>query len=212
MKMPPFIPPQLARLMEAPPGGPGWVHEVKFDGYRMQMRVEKGRAILRTRKALDWTERFPQKIAKDGATLPDCIIDGEICALNKQGASDFGLLQTALSDQKTGGLVYYIFDCLFADGTDLRKQPLSARKEVLEELLKHAGGTKRLRFVPHFRSSGDAMLTAACQMHLEGVISKRLDAPYQSGRGDSWTKAKCRGGQGVVIGAWRSTAPTASVR
>ncbi len=100
-KMPPFVAPQLARLMEAPPSGAGWVHEVKFDGYRMQMRVENGRARLRTRKGLDWTERFPE-IAKDGAALPDCLIDGEICALNKDGNADFGLLQLALSDHKTG--------------------------------------------------------------------------------------------------------------
>lgn len=200
--MPSFIAPQLARLMKAPPTGDGWVHEVKFDGYRMQMRVERGRANLFTRKALDWTERFLE-IAKDGGALPDCIIDGEICALNAEGASDFGLLQTALSDHKTGSLIYYVFDCLFADGRDLRSEPLSTRKETLEKLLKRA--PERLHFVPHFTSSGDAMLTAACQMDLEGVISKRLNAPYQSGRGDSWTKSKCRGGQEVVIGAWRGT-------
>jgi bifunctional non-homologous end joining protein LigD len=200
MKMPSFIEPQLARLMKAPPGGDGWVHEVKFDGYRMQMHVEKGHAKLFTRKALDWTERFPE-ITKDGGALPDCIIDGEICALNADGASDFGLLQTALSDHKTGNLIYYIFDCLFVDGRDLRKASLSERKKILEKLLKRA--SKRLHFVAHFTSSGDAMLAAACRMDLEGVISKRLDAPYQSGRGDSWTKSKCRGGQEVVIGAWR---------
>src|SRR5262249_6522724 len=100
MSMPAFVAPQLARLLEAPPSGPGWVHEVKFDGYRMQMRVERRKAHLRTRKALDWTERFPE-IADDGAALPDCIIDGEICALNPKGVSDFGLLQAALSDHKT---------------------------------------------------------------------------------------------------------------
>ncbi|HEY5336815.1 MAG TPA: DNA ligase D [Rhizomicrobium sp.] len=205
--MPPFVAPQLARLMQAPPTGDKWVHEVKFDGYRMQMRVEGGKAKLRTRKGLDWTERFPE-IAKDGSALPDCIIDGEICALNKEGSSDFGLLQNALSDHKTGGLIFYLFDCLFAQGHDLREEPLSDRKTVLEQLLKHAGGSTRLRHTPHFIQSGEAMLTAACKMNLEGVISKRVDAPYQSGRGDSWTKSKCRGGQEVVIGAWRGTATT----
>ena len=165
---------------------------------------EGHRARLLTRKALDWTERFPE-IAKDGGALPDCIIDGEICALNGEGASDFGLLQTALSDHKTGALVYYVFDCLFADGRDLRKEPLSARKETLEKILKPLGRSKRIRFVRILPASGDAMLSAACKMDLEGVISKRLDAPYVSGRGDSWTKSKCRGGQEVVIGAWRGT-------
>jgi bifunctional non-homologous end joining protein LigD len=202
--MPGFIAPQLARLRAHPPSGAGWVHEVKFDGYRMQARVEKGKAKLLTRKGLDWTQRFPE-IAAACAKLPDGIIDGEICALNKEGASDFGLLQTALSDRKTGGLIYYVFDCLFADGTDLRGEDLEARKQGLEGLLKHLGKSGRVVFVPHFASSGDAMLDAACRMDLEGVISKRLDAPYMSGRGDNWTKSKCRGGQEVVIGAWRGT-------
>ncbi|HEY4940487.1 MAG TPA: DNA ligase D [Rhizomicrobium sp.] len=205
--MPGFVAPQLARLLATPPSGANWVHEVKFDGYRMQMRVESGRARLRTRQGLDWTERFPQ-IAQDGAVLPDCLIDGEICALNKDGNADFGLLQLALSDHKTADLVFFAFDVLFAGGMDLRAQKLSARKGVLEELLKHARASRRLRFVPHFASSGAAVLNAACRMALEGVISKRLDAPYASGRGESWTKAKCRGGQEVVIGAWRGTSST----
>ncbi|MEI9888410.1 MAG: non-homologous end-joining DNA ligase [Rhizomicrobium sp.] len=202
--MPDFVAPQLAKLLAAPPTGAGWVHEVKFDGYRMQMRVESGRAKLRTRKGLDWTARFPE-IAKDGGALPDCLIDGEICALNKDGAADFGALQLALSEHRTGALVFFVFDVLFADGTDLRKEGLAARKNVLEELLRHARGSKRLRFVPHFTSHGDAMLEAACKMDMEGIVSKRLDAPYRSGRGDGWTKSKCRGGQEVVIGAWRGT-------
>jgi len=202
MKVPGFIAPQLARLMAHPPGGTNWVHEVKFDGYRMQARVEKGKAKLLTRKGLDWTERFPE-IAAACAKLSDSIIDGEICALNKEGASDFGLLQTALSDRKTGGLVYYVFDCLFANGEDLRGQGLEARKAALQKLLKPLGKSRHVQFVPHFRESGDAMLDAACRMDLEGVISKNVNAPYMSGRGDSWTKSKCRGGQEVVIGAWR---------
>jgi len=200
--MPSFIAPQLARLVEAPPSGPHWAHEVKFDGYRMQMRVEGHTARLRTRKALDWTERFPE-IAKDGGALADCTIDGEICALKADGVSDFGLLQNALSDHKTGALIYYVFDCLFADGRSLEKEPLRARKKTLQEILKPLARSKRIQFVPHFQSSGSTMLAAACKMGLEGVISKRLDVPYVSGRADSWTKAKCRGGQEVVIGAWR---------
>jgi bifunctional non-homologous end joining protein LigD len=202
MTMPAFIAPQLARLVEAPPSGPNWAHEVKFDGYRMQMRVERHKARLRTRKALDWTERFPE-IADDGGTLSDCILDGEICALDAKGVSDFGLLQAALSDRRTTGLVYYVFDCLYADGRDLEREPLAARKEELERVLKPVARSKRIRFVPHFHASGRAMLTSACKTGLEGIISKRLDARYVPGRGDSWTKAKCRGGQEVVIGAWR---------
>jgi len=202
MRMPRFIAPQLARLTQAPPSGPDWVHEVKFDGYRMEMRVARRAVRLRTRKALDWTGRFPE-IARDGGALSDCIIDGEICALDSKGVSDFGLLQTALSDHATEALVYYVFDCLFAGGRDLRHEPLRARKERLRQILKPLARSGRIRFVPHFRSPGDAMLRAACRMDLEGIVSKRLDAPYFSGRSDSWTKSKCRGGQEVVIGAWR---------
>jgi bifunctional non-homologous end joining protein LigD len=178
------------------------VHEVKFDGYRMQMREERGRVQLLTRRGLDWTHRFAE-IAQEGAALPDCLLDGEICALNKEGVSDFAGLQQALSEEKTGGLIYFIFDVLYADGSTLLNEPLSRRKEILQALLKrHVPHAKRLRFVPHFTSAGEAMMSAACRMHLEGVISKRLDAPYRSGRGDAWTKAKCRAGQEVVIGAW----------
>src|ERR1700753_3414990 len=113
--------------MEHPPAGANGVHEVKFDGYRLQMRVENGRARLRTRKGLDWTDRFPE-IAEDGGVLPDGIVDGEICALDAEGAASFGGLQLALSEGKTGALVFFLFDCLFAGGRDLRKLPLSARK------------------------------------------------------------------------------------
>jgi len=205
-RLPDFIAPQLARLVQNPPKTGNWVHEVKFDGYRLQMRVEKGRARLRTRKGLDWTAKFPE-IAQDGGALPDCIVDGEICAVNDEGATDFGALQMALSDGETGRLVFFLFDCLFAGGRDLRKLPLTARKEILETMLKRVK-SRRLRFVPHFTQHGDAMLEAACKMDMEGIISKRADAPYVSGRADSWTKSKCRGGQEVVIGGWRGDGNT----
>jgi bifunctional non-homologous end joining protein LigD len=206
-KMPEFVAPQLCKLREKPPSGTGWVHEVKFDGYRTQARVENGRVRLHTRNGLDWTTRFPE-IASDLAELPDCMIDGEVCALDQKGGSDFGLLQLALSEKATKDLVFFAFDALFVDNVDVRSQPLASRKKLLEELLRHARGSKRLRFVPHFKATGDAILSAACKADLEGVISKRLDSPYRSGRGDSWTKSKCRAGQEVVIGGWRGTQST----
>jgi bifunctional non-homologous end joining protein LigD len=189
--------------VDEPPNGQNWAHEVKFDGYRIQARIEKGRVQLKTRKGLDWTDRFPE-IARACAVLPDGLIDGEICALNAQGASDFSKLQQALSDGKTGALVFFLFDMMFCRDRDLRRLPLSERKAALEKIL--PAHEKSLRFVEHFQSSGDAMLAAACKMDLEGVISKQLDAPYQSGRADSWLKSKCRGGQEVVIGGWSDTA------
>ena len=205
--MPQFVEPELAKLVSDPPSGAGWVHEVKFDGYRMQLRVEKSRARFRTRKGLDWSERFPE-IVRDAARLPDCLIDGEVCALDARGVPDFGALQDALSTGKTGHLIYYVFDLLFLDGHDLRNQPLSSRKQVLKELLKRARMPGRIHYVQDFGNSGQEMLRSACEMGLEGIVSKRLAAPYSSGRSDVWVKSKCRAGQEVVIGGWWGDAKT----
>ena len=201
-EMPDFIPPQLATLVERPPAADGWVHEIKFDGYRMQLRIEAGRATLKTRTGLDWTARFPG-LATAAAGLPDAIIDGEATVLNAAGTPDFAALQAALSADHFDRPVFFAFDMLFAAGHDLRPEPLSARKAALAALLK--GAPPALRFVEHFDTSGDAMLKSACEMHLEGIVSKRLDAPYVSGRGDGWLKAKCRAGHEVVIGGWATT-------
>ena len=199
--IPDFIEPQLTRIVDRPPGGEGWVHEIKFDGYRMQLRVAGGKATLKTRKAIDWSRRFPEIVA-DGARLADCMIDGEAVALDAHGAPDFAALQAALSSGKTGDLVFFVFDLLFDGTEDLRALPLSERKIRLRALVEGAGG--RIRYVDHFETGGDAVLNSACRMHLEGIVSKRLDAPYQSGRGETWLKSKCRGGQEVVIAGWTS--------
>jgi bifunctional non-homologous end joining protein LigD len=202
-KLPRFVEPQLCSLVDAPPSGKDWVHEVKFDGYRIQLRVESGKARLFTRKGLDWTDKFAA-IAKVAAKLSDCILDGEVCALDHNGAPDFAALQAALSDGKSDALIFFAFDLLFAEGEDLRALPLTTRKARLEALLKKHG--MQLRYVEHFTSGGDAVLLSACRMNLEGIVSKRGDAPYVSGRGDTWTKAKCRAGHEVVIGGWSTTA------
>ncbi len=198
--MPEFVAPQLCRLVDAPPTGATWVHEVKFDGYRMQLRAEKKRGVLRTRKALDWSGRFPE-IAKEARALPDCMIDGEVCAL-EDGLPSFAGLQQALSDGRTGDLIFFAFDLLFLDGADLRHEALSVRKEQLAKLIQRTKGVPHFRYVEHFATSGKDFLESACRAKLEGIISKRMDAPYRSGRGDLWTKEKCRGGQEVVIGGW----------
>ena len=199
--MPSFVPPELCRLVDAPPSGAAWVHEIKFDGYRMQLRVEGGRAVLRTRKGLDWSTRFPE-ITAEGRGLLDGILDGEICALNEKSLPSFANLQAALSDGKTGGLLFYVFDLLFLQGADLRSLALSERKALLKTRLSKSKGLAHFRYVDHFATPGQKMLESACKTGLEGIVSKRLDAPYRSGRGDLWTKAKCRGGQEVVIGGW----------
>jgi bifunctional non-homologous end joining protein LigD len=203
-KLPRFVEPQLAQLVEQPPSRLGWVHEVKFDGYRIQLRVEKRGARLLTRKGLDWTTKF-SVIAKAAEKLPDCILDGEVCALDHDDVPDFAALQAALSQEKSDSLIFFAFDLLFIDGEDVRPLPLSVRKARLAELLKPFKKEPHLRFVEHFSSGGETVLQSACRMHLEGIVSKRLDAPYRAGRSDSWTKSKCRAGHEVVIGGWSTT-------
>lgn len=201
-EMPDFVPPQLCKLVDRPPGGGDWVHEIKFDGYRMQLRIAGGEAALRTRTGLDWSQRFPQLIA-DAADLPDALIDGEVVALDEQGSPSFAGLQAALSEEKTDDLIFFAFDLLHADGQDLTGLPLSDRKTGLKTLLPEGG--ERIRYVEHFTSGGEAVLQSACKMSLEGVVSKKLDAPYRSGKSATWTKAKCRAGHEVVIGGWTTT-------
>jgi len=198
--MPKFIEPQLATLVDRPPGAPGWVHEVKFDGYRLQLRVEGGAAVLRTRKGLDWSDKFPE-IVRQAATLPDCIVDGEVVALDTRRVPDFAALQAALSDRQTAMLTFFAFDLLFQEGEDLRPLPLSERKQRLAALLADERADN-IRYVEHFVAGADAVLASACRMSLEGIISKRSDARYASGRVGGWTKSKCRAGHEVVIGGY----------
>ncbi len=200
--LPRFVEPQLCKSLAAPPAGTGWAHEIKFDGYRMQLRVEDGQATLLTRKGLDWSAKFGA-IVKAGAKLPDGIIDGEVVVLDPTGAPDFAALQAALSAGRTDGLVYFAFDLMFSEGQDLRKLPLSERKARLKALV--AGAPQVIRYVDHFTTAGDAVLRSACRMNLEGIISKNLAAPYRSGRSDTWAKSKCRAGHEVVIGGWTTT-------
>ena len=204
--MPDFVAPQLCISVDPPPGAGGWCHEIKFDGYRVQLRVEDGEATVKTRKGLDWTDKF-KAIAKEGSALPDGLIDGEIVALDDNGAPDFSTLQAALSDGKTGNLIFFAFDLLFAEEEDLRRLPLGERKQQLKELLEARvkSKSKLIRYVEHFETGGDAILQSACKLSLEGIISKKLIAPYRSGRSENWTKAKCRAGHEVVLGGWKTT-------
>ncbi|MDO1558860.1 DNA ligase D [Brevundimonas sp. 2R-24] len=199
-----FLPIQLCKLADHPPSGAGWAHEIKFDGYRIQIAVGGGRAILRTRKGLDWSDKFPE-LAAEAAKWPDGVIDGELCALDETSAPDFSALQAAIADGRTGELIFFAFDLLSEGQEDLRKKPLSHRKARLQAYVDHVGKAgPRLRYVDHFAVPGEAVLRSACRMDLEGVISKRLDAAYQGGRSTSWVKSKCRGRDEVIIGGWSS--------
>lgn len=202
MAMPPFVAPQLCASFEQPPAGEGWAHEIKLDGYRVILRVEAGKAEVLTRTGLNWAHRFPE-IAEAARALPDCMIDGEIAAVDQDGRTDFPMLQAALGDADTEALTFFGFDLLFLDGEDLREELLEERKERLSALLS-AHKIDRLRYLDHFVSEGDDVLQSARELHLEGIVSKRLGVPYRSGRSDLWRKIKCRAGHEIVIGAWTS--------
>jgi bifunctional non-homologous end joining protein LigD len=198
--MPDFVEPQLCALVEQPPAAAGWGHEIKLDGYRLQLRVQRGKVRLLTRKGLDWTEKFAA-IAQAARHLPDCIIDGEVVALNAKQVPSFADLQAALSERDTTHLTYFAFDLLYLAGEDLRPLFLAGRKKRLEVVLKKLGADN-IRYLEHIEAEASRVLKSACDMELEGIVSKRLDVPYQSGRGGSWTKAKCRAGHEVVIGGF----------
>jgi bifunctional non-homologous end joining protein LigD len=172
---------------------------MKLDGYRIQARVRGGTVQLFTRNGHDWTARFPE-MAAALAQLPDSTLDGELVALDAEGSPDFPTLQAALDAGRTGTLRYYAFDLLFRDEADLRERPLAARKAALRALL--AKPPRNTLFVDHFEAAGDAVLLSACRLGLEGIVSKRLDAPYRSGRGEAWVKSKCRGSDEFVVGGY----------
>jgi bifunctional non-homologous end joining protein LigD len=166
---PAFVPPCLARL-DKTPAGADWLHEVKFDGYRMQAVRNGDKVALITRTGLDWTRRFGSAITTELQELPcgSAVIDGEIVVLADTGISDFSALQADLSEGRASCLVFYVFDLLHLDGADLSKRPLVERKEALEELLgdKATAGEGALRYSQHFVEEGDVMLDQACLLGL----------------------------------------------
>lgn len=199
-----FIEPALATLDRNAPSGKEWLHEVKFDGYRMQAHIAGTDIRLLTRTGLDWTARFGGEIPAALASLKcsDAILDGEIVVLADSGVSSFALLQGDLSAGRSGRMVYYVFDLLRLDGEDLRDEPLLERKERLRELLGSLVDDAPVRFSDHFVEPGSLILKHACRMGLEGVVSKRADAPYRSGRTGVWIKSKCTQRQEFVIGGY----------
>jgi bifunctional non-homologous end joining protein LigD len=189
---------QLATLVDAAPEGDGWVHEVKFDGYRLLVFVSDGQVLLRTRNAKDWTARFPTIVqAAKKLKVTDAVLDVEAVVLDKEGRSGFQPLQAALGEGgDTSTITAFAFDLLHLNGKSLVKLPLLERKEKLQKLL---GKDKAIAYSEHVVGSGREMLENACKMKLEGVVSKAADAPYLAGRQKSWLKSKCTKRQEFVI-------------
>jgi bifunctional non-homologous end joining protein LigD len=168
--LPDFVPPQLCQSVPRPPNESGWAHEIKLDGYRIQMRIEAGQVTLKTRKGLDWTDKFGA-IARAAARLPDAIIDGEIAALDRHGVPDFAALQAALSDGDSQLLVFFAFDLLFDRGDDVRHQSLAERKRALQAMLTDAGVEPAIRYVEHFETPGFVVIVCAWFMDIVFIVS-----------------------------------------
>ncbi|AGB75670.1 MULTISPECIES: DNA ligase D [Rhizobium] len=200
--LPSFVEPALATLVSKPPSGSRWLHEIKFDGYRLEVRIEAGRIKLLTRSGLDWSQKFGKEIVSAFRDLPvgTAIIDGELVVEPAAGASDFSALQADLSEGRSDRFVFYAFDLLYLDGYDLKASPLIGRKELLRKIIPSETGI--LRFSSHFDENGDLLLSHACRLSLEGIVSKIANDPYRPGRGKSWVKSKCSSRQEFVIGGW----------
>jgi bifunctional non-homologous end joining protein LigD len=196
--LPAFIAPALATLSDKAPTAGKWIHEIKFDGYRLEARLDNGKVRLLTRKGLDWTNKFPS-IAAAIAKLPadSALIDGEVVVEDDKGVSSFSLLQQALKGGDHSGMAFYAFDLMHLDRDDLRPLPLHTRKAALKKLMARAPAA--LRYSESIEEPGPALLKQACKLGLEGIVSKRADAAYHSGRGYDWIKTKCSDRQEFVV-------------
>jgi len=205
-KMPGFTPPQLATLSTSMPKGSEWVHELKFDGYRMMTHMNNGHVQIFSRNGKDWTAAFPSIAHLISQFKVDtAIVDGEVVVADEQGKSDFMELKNALSNGDVSRLQYYLFDLLYLNGTDTTKLPLLQRKELLAKLLATnapKATAQRIRLSEHFTVTDESFFHNVCSLQLEGVVSKRADAPYHVGRSKIWLKTKCQKRQEFVIGGF----------
>lgn len=201
--------PQLATLVTATPRGDQWLHEIKFDGYRIGCRIRNGRATLISRTGKNWTAAFPEivdAVARLG--VRDALIDGEVAVLLPDGRTSFQHLQhVRAGDGSRASLVYFVFDLLRLEGKALDRLPLEERKARLRTLVGRRK-TGRLRYAEHIAGQGEALFEQVCRLGLEGVISKRRDLPYREGRSDGWVKTKCTLRQEFVIGGFTDPAGT----
>lgn len=198
--LPAFIEPQLATLAESVPQTGNWIHEIKLDGYRELCRVEDREIRFVSRNGKDWTERFPSLVREmKQLRVGNALFDGEVVVLRTDGKTSFQELQDLGAETSQSRLAYYVFDLLHLEGFDLRGVTLRKRKQLVHELLASLASDSRIRFCDHFDGDGDSFYRAACEHGLEGVICKRADRPYRSGRGRDWLKVKCLKRQEFVV-------------
>jgi DNA ligase D-like protein (predicted ligase) len=199
--MPEWIRPQLTQLVDKAPDGPDWLHEIKFDGYRMHARLDRGAARLLTRTGLDWTHKYlaiAAAVASLGAR--QAYLDGELCGVRPDGITSFSMIQLASDSGNAAALVFFLFDLLYLDGEDLRAQPLIERKARLAALLSDVSSP--LHYTDHQIGHGRAFHQKACAMSLEGIVSKRADAVYAPGNRGLWRKVKCLRREEFIVVGW----------
>jgi DNA ligase D-like protein (predicted ligase) len=199
--VPEWIKPQLTKLVDTPPDGPEWLHEIKFDGYRMHARLDRGAVRLLTRTGLDWTHKYPALAASVSSLgASQAYLDGEFCGVYADGITSFGMIQTASDTGNAAGIMYFIFDLLHLDGEELSPLPLIERKARLAALLSNV--PPPLHYSDYHRGQGRAFHRKACELSFEGIVSKRADAPYTPGNRGLWLKVKCLNREEFVVVGW----------
>lgn len=201
--MPQFLPPQLATLMEKPPEGDDWIHELKFDGYRMLCHLNRDQVRFWSRNEKDWTKRFPNlgKAVK-GLPVTSAILDGEIVAMDAAGRTSFQKLQQSIGKTSDAGFAYQVFDLVYLEGFLLTRTPLVVRKQMLEKILDEESKSSPLRYSDHVQGNGLAFYKQACQFGIEGIVSKLANSLYDSTRNRNWLKVKCLRRQEFVIAGY----------
>lgn len=199
---PSTVKPQLCTLVKSIPMSPDWLHEVKFDGYRIVAFINNGKVALKSRNSKDWTKRFPDVAEACSDVAKQCVLDGEVVVVRDDGTTDFQALQNLLRANKRPTVAYYVFDVLYLDGYDLTGSPLIVRKDVLRQLTSGQPENGVLRYSEHVQGHGSQVFANACKLGLEGVVSKQANSPYIQTRGAYWVKVKCIKSQEFVIGGY----------
>jgi DNA ligase D-like protein (predicted ligase) len=200
-QLPAWIKPQLTQLVKEAPNGDEWAHELKFDGYRMHARLDRDDVRLLTRTGLDWTGKYPViALALRTPLAQQAYLDGELCGLRPDDITSFALIQNAAEREGGANLVYFVFDLLHLDGRNLTPLPLAQCKADLATLRER--GDEAIRYSDHQIGQGPAFHRHACALGLEGIVSKRLEAPYVPGDRGLWLKTKCLNREEFIVVGW----------